>query len=218
MQRREFLHRSTLTIVGLRIAQGASLVGVSLYASGCNVFNDILNWVPVGEAALNSILSVLTANGVIILPGLQVYVNLIEAGFTALTGAIKEYQSTVPPPVGAIAKIQTAFKDIVDNFRTFLASLNIQGGLVAIIVGLAQVVFSTIAAFLNQLPPATSMLRSAVVGHSFQVSGLNVPVIPKMRTRRAFKKDFNAALDNGPAVGVVVPSVAHLKLSFWQIF
>ena len=117
--------------------------GSALFMSGCNLYNDILNWVPVGEAALNSILTVLTSNGVLISPAIQSVVALVEAGFAALTAAIKEYQSTTPPPVGAVAKIQTAFNDIVDNFSTFLKSLSISGGLIGIVVGLANVVFSS---------------------------------------------------------------------------
>jgi hypothetical protein len=217
LDRRPFIQRAALTVVGLRLAQGAALLGVAEMEAGCgSVFNDILNWIPVGEAAVNSILAVLAANGVILIPGLQVYVSLIEAGLTALTGAIKEYQSTVPAPVGALAKIETAFKDVVDNFKNFLASLNVSGGLLAIIVGIAQVVLSTIAAFMNQLPAASSLKRTVVLGHTFLVGSTTAVVIPKDRTRRAFKRDFNSVLDGGPSAGVVIPPSARLKLSFWE--
>jgi hypothetical protein len=168
---------------------------------------------------------VLGANGVLIAPAIQTVVSLIEAGFTALTAAIKEYQSTTPPPVGALAKIETAFTDIVNNFKTFLASLSVNGGLLSIIIGLAQIVFSTIAAFMNQLPAASSLRRTVVLGHTFSVgSALTGPVsgtgtiVPKERTNGRFKRDFNSQLSGAPNVGVVCPQGAYLKLTFWEKF
>jgi hypothetical protein len=218
ISRRQFIPRAILTPVGLRIAWAAGLSG-TLIAEGCGtIFNQILNWVPVGEAALNSILAVLTANGVLVSPGLQVYIKFIEDGFNALTAAIKEYQSTVPAPVGALAKIELAFQTVVDYFKTFLASLPISGGTLAIIVGLAQIVFSTIAAFLNQLPPASSLHRKLVIGPVFAVAGGGGVVIPKSRTRRAFKKDWNAMLDTAPQAGVVAPPSARLHIGFFEHF
>jgi hypothetical protein len=215
LSRRQFARHTILTAIGLRIA---TLSGISAFLVSCggNVFSNILSWIPIGEAALNSILAVLSANGIILIPGLQVYVSLIEAGLTALTAAIKEYQSTVPAPVGALAKIETAFKDIVDNFKTFLASLNVSGGLLAIIVGLAQVVLSTIAAFMNQLPAASSLRRTVVLGHTFLVGSATVTVIPKQRNRKEFKNAINGVLDGGPNAGVVIPPSARMKLSFFE--
>ena len=200
------------------LATGAAIVAISgegLLLGGCNLYNDILNWVPVGEAALNSILTVLTSNGVAISPAIQSVVSLIEAGFTALTAAIKEYQSTSPAPVGAIAKIQTAFTDIVDNFSTFLKSLSVSSGLVGIIVGLANIVFSTIAAFQNQLPAPASARFSAAI-REVHVGAVSQTVTSKLRTKRAFKKDFNSTLDTGAKAGLVIPKSAYLPLSVWE--
>jgi hypothetical protein len=217
MNRRQFTgHLVTGAAVVAIGSEGFVLTGC---AGGGSIWSKILSWVPVGEAALNSILSVLTANGILIAPGLQVIVGLIEAGFSALTAAIKEYQSTTPPPVGALQKIETAFKDIVDNFKTFLASLNVSGGLLSIIVGLAQVIFSTIAAFMNQVPASFSLKRTVVLGDTFGVgSRVTGTIVPKMRSRGQFKKDFNSQLDGGRTVGVTVPQNAYLKLSFFEHF
>jgi hypothetical protein len=217
LSRRQFGRHAILTAIGLRIA---TLSGISAFLVSCggNVFSNILSWIPIGEAALNSILAVLSANGIILIPGVQVYVSLIEAGLAALTGAVKEYQATTPPPIGALAKIETAFRDVTDNFKNFLASLNVSGGLVAIIVGLAQVVLSTIAAFMNQLPATSTMRRTVVIGHTFMVGSVTGTVIPKERTTRTFKKDWNTKLDEGPAGGVVIPRSAYLHVGFWQRF
>jgi len=195
-----------------------STLGSALVMSGCNLFTDIMNWIPVGEAALNSILSVLTGNGVVISPAIQSIVALIEAAFAALTAAIKEYQSTTPPPVGALAKIETAFADLANNFTTFLSSLNVSGGLLGIITGLAQVVFSTIAAFVNQLPASASLKRTTARISTVKVGPNVITVTPKMRTRRAFKKDWNATLKTAPSVGVICPASAYLPVSFFERF
>lgn len=216
IERRQFIQRAAIGTLGIRLAYATALSGLSLALTGCSVFTDILNWVPVGEASLNAILAVLTGNGVLISPAMQAMVGLIEAGFTALTAAIKEYQSTTPAPVGALAKIETAFKDVVDNFKTFLSSLSVNAGLLGIVVGLAQIIFSTIAAFLNRLPAASSIRRSVTIYSSEKVAGTVVAVTPKDRTRRAFKKDFNHVLDSGSSVGVSIPQSAYLHVTFWQ--
>jgi hypothetical protein len=216
MNRRTFMQRAPLTAIGLRLAFGASTIGIALSEAGCNVFTDILNWVPVGEAAVNSVLAVLTGNGVLISPAMQAIVTLVEAAFADLAAAVKEYQSTTPAPVGALAKIEAAFKSVVDNFGAFLKTVNAPTGVVAIIVGLAQVVFSTIAAFMNQLPAASSLRRTVVIGTTVQVGSQTAPVVPKLRSRRAFKHDFNAVLDTAPKVGAIAPTSAYLPISFWE--
>jgi hypothetical protein len=214
MNRRNFIGKTGLLVVGLRIT-GASAVG--FWTAGCNVFTDVLNWVPVGEAAVNSILAVLTGNGVLISPALQSIIGLIEAGFAGLSGAIKEYQSTTPPPAGSLAKIETFFKDVVDNFKTFLASLKVNAGLLGIVVGLAQIVLSTIAAFMNRLPAASSLRRRLTLNDVHVAdSGYYLVVVPKERTRRAFKKDFNHVLDAGSSVGVIAPKSAYLHVSLLE--
>jgi hypothetical protein len=207
MNRRYFLQRAPLTAIGLRIALGAGTIGIALTQEGCNLFDDILNFVPVGEAAVNSVLSILSANGVVLPMGLQEIIKLVEAGFTALTAAVKEYQSTTPPPVGALAKIQAAFKDVVDNFSTFLASLNVSGGLLSIVAGIAQIIFSTIAAFVNRLPAPVG--RTMTVSASYRVASATVIIIPKHRSVGQFKHDVDAVLAGAPA-GVVVPPSAKL--------
>ena len=217
--RREAIRKTTLTAIGMRVAFGAGTIGVGLSLEGCNLFNDILNWVPVGEASLNSILSILTANGIIIAPAISALVTTIEAGFTALTAAIKEYRSVTPPPVGAEAKIQAAFTAVVDNFKTFLSSLSVPGSIFSVISGIAQVVLSTIAAFENQLPvttTATATARTSIVGDSVRVSGQVVIITPKHRTRRAYKKDFNAVLDAGVKLGVNIPLSAYHHVSLLE--
>lgn len=207
--RREFVTKGAAT---------AALLSASVSLAGCSVWTDIINWVPVGEASLNSILSILSSNGVVVAPAVQTIVSTIEAGFTALVAAVKEYQSATPPPVGALDKIHTAFNAILDNFSTFLKALNVSGGLLGLITGLAQVVYSTIDAFLGEIPTAAAAITTHAAAQRAYSVGTAPPVVvvPVHRTRRAFKKDFNSMLDSGTKIGVNVPSSAYLKLTLLE--
>jgi hypothetical protein len=220
MNRREAIKRGTLTVVGTRLAYLAAVSGAALETGGCNIFNDILNWVPVGKASVNSILAVLTSNGIAVSPAASAAVALIEAGFTALTAAVKEYQATSPAPVGAVAKVQLALKAVVDNFQTFLASLNVPGSIFSVISGLAQIVLSTIVAFQNELPATptstAAVSRTAVVGDTAHVGPNLITITPKKRTIRAYKKEWNAVLDAGVKVGVTAPKSAYHHLSLFE--
>ena len=192
-----------------RLMAYGSMLYLSAFMVACSLWSDVLNWIPVGEAAVNSILAVLAGNGVAITPAIQQIVNLIEAGFNALTAAVKEYQSTTPPPVGALAKVQAAFKDIVDNFGTFLQSLTVPNSILGIITGLAGIVLSTIGAFVNKLPQMAGA-KTAMLASSIKINGTAVPVTPHQRSTGGFRHDFNAVLDAGVKVGANVPKSAYL--------
>jgi len=181
-------------------------MGNALFLAGCSVWSDILNWIPVGEAALNSILALLSANGVAIAPALQAIVTLIETAFNDLTAAVKEYQSTTPPPAGALAKVQAAFKAITDQFSNFLSQLGVSGGLLSVIAGIAQIVFSTIAGFVNQLPTTVALSQRSTVA----VGSKSFPVVAKKRNVSQFKHDVNVVIDAGKAIGVNCPPNAYL--------
>jgi len=201
--------RAVLKNIALGVG-AAALFGPAMEISGCgNVYQDILNWVPVGESAVNSILSVLSSNGVAIAAPVQAIVDIVMTGFTDLTQAIKDYQSITPPPAGAVAKIQAAFNAIVSNFGNFLQQISVPGGIVSIVVGLANVIFSTIQAFVNEVPAvATPTLRAAVA--KFTVAGATHVVAAKKRSNRAFRRDFDSVLDAGVKFGAVVPKSAYL--------
>src|SRR4029077_6050623 len=172
--------RNLLQIIGKAIA-GLFLFSGTMLQVGCNVFDDILNWVPIGQAAVSSILAVLTGNGILVSPGLAEIIKLVDAGFANLIAAVKEYKSITPPPVGALSKIEAAFKSVIDNFQAFLQSLSVSGGLLAIIAGLAQIIFSTIAAFMNRLPASSSLHRTVIISNTVRVGPGSFPVIPKER-------------------------------------
>lgn len=208
--RRQWLRNTSFGIAALFLANTVSMFMTACGVFGGNVFTSILNWLPIGQRVLDSILTILTANGVLIAAPIQVIIDSVKAGFDALRAAILEYQSTTPAPVGTLQKIETAFKDIVDNFKTFLASLKISGGLLGIIIGIAQVILSTIGAFVNRLPASSSMRRTIVIGDTLRMGEMTVPVVLKSRDKKSFKLDVNAVLDRGVSAGVVIPKSARL--------
>jgi phage-related protein len=205
MQRREFIGH-----LG-KGAAAVAILGTSVELAGCNVISDIQAWIPVGETALNSILSVLTANNIIISPAISTIVGLIETGFNDLVAAIQEYQSTTPPPVGVVAKIQAAIQAVADQFANFVSQLSgTAGKILTVVVAMAKVVISTIEGFVNQLPASARALAVRLTPE------LSTP--PIHRTRRAFKKSWNAELDAASKVGVVCPKAAYLSVSFFEHF
>src|ERR1019366_9170300 len=101
-------------------------------------------------------------------PNVTIIITAIKAAFDDVTTAVQEYNSITPPPVGALAKVDAALGIVVTDFNNFLASINIQNSSVAtVVIGLAEVVLTTISGFIAALPAATavpklkaSMLRS----------------------------------------------------------
>lgn len=205
MNRRMWIKQS-----GTGFALAALTSGASLTLTGCNVYDDLYNWIGVGIASLNSIVSILNANGITPAAGI---VNAILGALNAVRNAIEEYKATTPPPVGAIAKIETALKDAVAQFGTFLRSLSIPGfGLFSMIAALVDVILSTIAGFQGKLPVVAG--QKSLTMQIAQLTGK--AVIPKHRTIRVYKKDFNAVLDTGSQLDVIVPRSAYHQISFWE--
>jgi hypothetical protein len=183
MDRRQF---GKMTSGGLL----ALAVGGSVSLTGCNVFSDILNWIPTAVSAINGIVTVL---GSFLPPGAGAIVTLIDAALASLSATITEYNNDANPADKAtlLAKIRTILTDIGTNFQSFLSALNLGNNpIIAIVIGLAQVILGAIQGFLGQLPAGgsgTKILSSAVT-----VGQRTMPVEAKYyKTVRAFKKDYN---------------------------
>jgi len=181
--------------------------GTALTMTGCNVFTDIENWVPVGTAAFNSIVVLLETAG-LINPAMAPVIAAIRLGFTEILADVKAYLAIQPPPVGALAKIQAVFGLIVSNFQDMLSQLQIATGpILTLVISLAQVILSTIAGFLGQLPVAASVLTGTL-----KVGKETVAYTAQKRSVRQFKKDWNSKVKAGNH-----PEMA-LSLSFMEHF
>lgn len=186
MNRRSFAQRLLMFL-----AVGSSAV----FMTGCNVFTDILNWIPVGLTALNGIITVL---GPLIPPGAASIITIIKAAFADLQAAITQYNADTNPADKAtlLAKIRTFLADIVNNFQAFLNALNLGNNpIINIVIGLANIIISAIEGFMNQIPPVSSAVTLATL----KLGSKTVTVTPKFyKNVGDFKKDYNSfAMSNG---------------------
>lgn len=192
-------------------AAGAALAFLP-FMGGCNAIQDIENWVPIGEGAIDSIMAILEANNIAISPVIQLAEAAVNAAITDLLSACRAYLATTPPPVGTLQKIQTMLSDVTSSFSNFFAQLNLPQGssLFSLVTGLVKIVLDTISGFAAQIASPAAL---RIVG-SIRASGVSIPITPRRRTRRKFKKDWNSALDS--AKGVQVPAQAYEKLSLLE--
>lgn len=163
--------------------------GVSPFMTGCGIFSDILAWTSVAGVALDGIVTVL---GSFMPPGGAQIILAIKAFLADLAGAVTEYQNDSNPADKAtlLAKIRTLLGDIATNFQNFLSQINLGNNpIIAVVLGLAQVILAAIAGFLGQLPTTgTRMLSGAVT-----VNGKTVAVVPKYyKNVQQFKADYNS--------------------------
>jgi hypothetical protein len=185
MNRRTFGRQTGVALLALAAGGGISLTGCPTAGT---VFTDILKWIPTAILAVNGIVTVL---GAFMPPGAMVIIVLINAALNSLTGTITQYNNDTNPADKAtlLAKIRTILNDIVTNFQSFLDQLNLGANpIVAIVIGLANVLLAAIAGFLGQLPVA----GTAVLTTSFHVGATMVRVVPKLyKNVGEFKKDWN---------------------------
>lgn len=206
MTRREFNE------FGLRLAAGAAVLATVAgpLMGGCNWVQDVENWTETAEESIASIESILAANGVTITGAV---LNDVNAAIAAVHEACVTYLATNPPPATALAKVEAALTACSTAIGQFITALGLPGGgLLTLVTQLGEFLLSTIAGFVNE---ATAASGSQTASVALRVNGNAVAVTPKLRTRRAYKKGWNALLHSGQAT---VPAGAYLKLTFWQHF
>lgn len=184
INRRIFIKNSSFSLLVLAIGSVASL-------SGCtagSVFTNILSWIPTAVSAINGIVTVL---GPFMPPGSAAIITLIDAALASLSATITEYNNDTNAADKAtlLAKIRTILNDVSTNFQSFLNTLGLgTNPIVAVVIGLANIILSAIAGFLNQIPqsPTTTSI-------SYRLNGMSHTVTPKLyKSVKAFKSDYNA--------------------------
>jgi hypothetical protein len=214
MERRQFLEVSGKGALGVAVLT-ATAGTAGFVMEGCTltvdkILTDIENWVPVGLAAFQAIVTLLDGAAAPLAP----IVSIITAAFNQVVADIKMYQAITPPPAGALASIEAALQIIVTNFQAFLSSLNITDSkLVTLVIGFAEIILNTIAGFAAQLG-STSTALHVEVAKTVTVSGKTVAVTASTNTltRRSFKKAWNKV-----AVAGSHPE-CELALTFWEHF
>lgn len=181
MNRREFAGH--LATGGLAVA----VLGGGLSLEGCSVWTEIEQWVPVGIAAFESVV-VLVAP--LAAPGINALAETVKAGFASLAAAVDSYISAPAAQKATfLAKVQLIFEDISQNLQAFLNAVNVgtSNPIIKIVLGLVNIILSTIAGFVNRITPASSIKTT-----SLKMGGQVIVVTPKLRNKNQFKKDFNA--------------------------
>jgi hypothetical protein len=181
-------------------------VGVSLPQSGCNVEADLIDFIPYITEALGAITKIL---GSLMPPPAALIITGIEASLSLLSAALAEYKSDPNPTDKAttLAKIETFLTDIGDNFQAFLDALGAAGPIASVVLGIIQVVLSTISWFAGEFSsaaPATAAARPAILalarGRQLRATNQYLYITPTKRSIKEFKRDFNAVVyTNGHA-------------------
>jgi len=212
--RREFGKRAVLTVVGARFAMLAASGGAVVGLEGCNLVNEIEDWVGVGIATFNSILTELAANNVKLSPNELAIANDVITALTDIVAAAKEYAAFTPPPATAIQKLQDAFKAATDQLALFLQTVSIPGAnLISLVANIAGVILAAIAGFLNQIPPAPAAVKVFRMEASYNAAGQNVPVTPMhigWRFKSQYRGQVNGKLDAAAKTGVLVLKAAYI--------
>jgi hypothetical protein len=172
-----------------RLAGAVTLVlasAASIELSGCNVWTDIETWVPVGIAAFESVVTLVAP---LASPAVTAIAETVKAGFAALAAAVNQYISApASQKTTFLAKVQLIFEDIATNLQGFLNAVNVgtSNPIIKIVLGLVNIILSTIAGFVSQIGPATA-------SRVLRLAGQSTTVTPVNRTKKSFKRDFNAA-------------------------
>jgi hypothetical protein len=191
MRNEESVNRRTFASRIGSFALLAFAAGSSVVMVGCSgVFSQIMSWIPIGLSAIDSIVTLL---GPLVPPGATAILVIVKAAFADLSAAITEYNNDTNPAdkSSVLAKIKTLLKDIADNFQSFLNALNLGNNpIVAIVIGLANIILAAIAGFMGQLPASAGTKLTSPTVH---VGNQTQPVLPKVyKNVGDFKRDWNA--------------------------
>jgi hypothetical protein len=170
--------------------------GASMLLEGCppasTIFADIVAWIPTAKNAFKGILTIL---GPFLPAGAQVLADAVFASLDTVAAAVAEYNAApAAAKATALGKIRVVLQVVADNIQTFLNDFNLTGNpIIAVVIGLAEVILSTIAGFIGQLPIAGHKVGLGRTSVTF--SGVSKPIVPKMRTLKQFRNDYNAVTE-----------------------
>ena len=170
-------------------------VGIAAFTmSGCNVLQDLIDYIPWIVRALQSISSIV---GPFMPAPAATILGIITGALTDLQAACVQYQGDPLPADKAnlLAEIKTFLKDIANNFQLFLNALATAGPVLGVVLGIIQVVLSTLGWFSGSLPvsaTATAMQMPMTLRASNQI----LYIIPQKRSLKQFKQDFNTVVQN----------------------
>lgn len=174
--------RSFMKTIGM-ITGTVLAAGSFLGNTACNVFNAIMNYVPVALTAFTTIVTMISpAEG----SAIAVLAGMIKAALADIQVAVTDYENA---PAGNkqtfLGKISTAIAAAEQEMQVFWSDLKLPGGNIATLVeGIINVILSTLTSFLSQLPPPAALPTKAIARR--------VSYTPKKRSLTQFKHDLNA--------------------------
>lgn len=170
-------------------------LGISLPQSGCNIIADLINYIPWIIRALNSIQSIL---GSFMPPGAVTVLSIIMGALADMQGALVQYQNDPIPADKAnlLARIKTFLRDIGDNFQLFLNALGPLGVIPTVIIGIIEVVLSTLGWFSGNLPASTTV-AAMPMPMTLRATSEILYITPTKRSLKQFKQDFNSVVITG---------------------
>lgn len=166
------------------------VLGTILLSTACSVYNDIMNYVPLGLQVFNSVIQILQSRNILpqILPVyLTKVVSAVTNAFNDIKQAVSNYlvASAANQP-SLLGKITAALQVAEEDVQEFWSNLNIPDASVSSLVeGLLGLVVSTLMGFATQLP-------TPVVAVAKKTLAKRITVAAKHRSPSEFKKEANA--------------------------
>ena len=184
--RREFGKAVSMTALGGTI--GLTTMGLSC----SSVFTDIENYVPIGIAAFQEVLSLIDPTEAALLAPI---IQTVKAAFADLDAIVQQYESApAASKATLLGKISTAISAVMSELQQFWNDANLpDGGLASTIEGVLQIVLSTLAAFLPLLGvavPVSGAFGAEPYGH--KKLARTIPFTAAKRSQKQFKSDVNA--------------------------
>jgi len=163
--------------------------------TAAQIVTDIQNYVALAKTAFNSLLNVLTTNGVLT-PALATVGNEVIKALSDIATAVANYLAT--PVTGLLGAISTALQVAENSVQVFWSDLSIgDPTLEAIITGALAVIISTIAGYIALLPPTPAPTGMVMARRRMQVA-------PKRRSPKQFRHDFNKVLKGTKYAGAMI--------------
>lgn len=178
---------------GKTVAVGTLGVGIGITTMGVScdtVFQDIENYVPIGLAAFQEVISLINPTEAALLAPI---IQIVKAGFADLESDITQYiNAPATSKSTLLGKIETAVSIVIGNLNQFWSDLKLpDGNLATTIIGVLQVVISTLAAFLPLI--GIPALAKSTAPNA-------IPVLPRTKKqlqKAQVKADINAAFSHG---------------------
>ena len=165
-------------VTGTVLASG-SFLGIG----ACNIFNDIMKYIPIALTAFTTIVTMINpAEGSVV----ALLVSMVKAALADIQTAVTNYENAPAGQKQTLSgKIATAITAAEQVLQQFWSDLKLPGGSMATLVeGVINIILSTLMSFLPQLAPPAALATKPIAN--------KIQFTPKKRTVSQFKSDLNA--------------------------